>query len=91
MTDIAQIAARAKEASRKMKQLSGEARTKALFLMAEKLAASKEDLFRANAEDLAAAPFLTEACRNRKDLQLHDEPPERSRRTAGCGREDPGR
>lgn len=65
MTDIAQIAARAKEASRKMKQLSGEARTKALFLMAEKLAASKEDLFRANAEDLAAAPFLTEAFRKR--------------------------
>lgn len=65
MTDIAQIAARAKEASRKMKQLSGEARTKALFLMAEKLAASKEDLFRANAEDLAAAPLLTEAFRKR--------------------------
>lgn len=65
MTDIAQIAARAKEASRKMKQLSGEARTKALFLMAEKLAASKEALFRANAEDLAAAPLLTEAFRKR--------------------------
>lgn len=65
MTDITQIAARAKEASRKMKQLSGEARTKALFLMAEKLAASKEALFRANAEDLAAAPFLTEAFRKR--------------------------
>ena len=65
MTDIQEIASRAKEASRKMKQLSGEARTKALYLMAEKLAACKEELFKANGEDLAAAPNLTEAFRKR--------------------------
>lgn len=65
MQNIEIIARKAKEASRKLKSLSGEARDKALNLMAEKLASCKEELFAANAADLAAAPNLTDAFRKR--------------------------
>ena len=65
MLCIEEISIRAKAAAAQMRTLSGERRTKALNLMAEKLAASKEALFKANAEDLAAAPDLTDAFRKR--------------------------
>ena len=65
MLSIEELSIRAKAAASQMRALSGERRTKALNLMAEKLAASKEALFKANAEDLAAAPNLTDAFRKR--------------------------
>ena len=65
MISIEELSSRAKIAAAQMRTLSGECRTKALNLMAEKLASCKEELFRANAEDLAAAPGLTDAFRKR--------------------------
>lgn len=65
MIDVENIAQRAKEAARTLKQISGKSRAEALNRMADKLLACKEEVMAANAADLAAAPGLTDAFRKR--------------------------
>lgn len=65
MTTIEDLAQRAQRASQKLKTVSGTAREKALNAMADKLLAYKEEVMQANAEDLAAAPGLSDAFRKR--------------------------
>lgn len=65
MISMEEIAARAKKASRSLRSISGKCREKALYAMAEKLVECKEELFAANAADLAAAPNLSEAFQKR--------------------------
>ncbi|MBR2435144.1 MAG: glutamate-5-semialdehyde dehydrogenase, partial [Lentisphaeria bacterium] len=65
MTTIEDLAQRAQRASQILKTVSGTAREKALNAMADKLLAYKEEVMQANAEDLAAAPGLSDAFRKR--------------------------
>ncbi|MBQ7209077.1 MAG: glutamate-5-semialdehyde dehydrogenase [Lentisphaeria bacterium] len=65
MTQVSDIARRAKAASQILKTLSGKCRADALDRMAGKLLACREEVFAANAEDLAAAPDLSEAFKKR--------------------------
>ena len=65
MTTIEDLAQRAQRASQILKTVSGTAREKALNTMADKLLAYKEEVMQANAEDLAAAPGLSDAFRKR--------------------------
>lgn len=65
MLSVAELAARAKAASQVLKTVSGARRADALNRMAGKLLEYKEAVLAANAEDLAAAPDLTEAFQKR--------------------------
>lgn len=65
MTHVEELARRAREASRLLKSASGTSRANALGRMAGKLAAYRNDIFRANEEDLKAAPGLSDAFRKR--------------------------
>ena len=65
MTAIEEVAQRAKNASRILKSSPGALRADALGRMAEKVLACRDELFAANAADLAAAPGLSEAFRKR--------------------------
>lgn len=65
MTTIEDLAQRAQRASQILKTVYGTAREKALNAMADKLLAYKEEVMQANAEDLAAAPGLSDAFRKR--------------------------
>ena len=62
---VEDICRRASRAASVMKTLSGKCREDALNRMAGKLLACKEELFKANQEDLAAAPDLSDAFRKR--------------------------
>jgi len=70
MQDIITLAQRAREAKAAMAAASGKAREKALAAMADKLLACRDEVFAANAEDLAAAPELSPSFRKR--LQITD-------------------
>lgn len=65
---IEEIARKAKAAAQKLKTLSAANRAAALNLMAQKLLLVKEELFEANAADLAAAPDLTDAFKKRLQI-----------------------
>ena len=65
MTKIPDLARRARAASSILKSTSGAMRAAALRRMAGKVLECKDELFAANAADLAAAPGLSEAFRNR--------------------------
>ena len=65
MTHVEELARRAREASRLLKSASGTSRADALGRMAGKLAAYRNDIFKANEEDLKAAPGLSDAFRKR--------------------------
>ena len=62
---VEDLCKRSKAAASVMKTLSGQCREDALKRMAGKLLACKEELFKANQEDLESAPGLSEAFRKR--------------------------
>ena len=62
---VEDLCRRSKAAASVMKTLSGQCREDALKRMAGKLLACKEELFKANEEDLESAPGLSEAFRKR--------------------------
>lgn len=65
MISVEELCRRSKAASRILKVVSGELRADALNRMAGKLLECKDELYAANAADLAAAPELTDAFRKR--------------------------
>ena len=65
MISVEELCRRSKAASRILKAVSGELRADALNRMAGKLLECKDELYAANAVDLAAAPELTDAFRKR--------------------------
>lgn len=65
MTHVEELARRAREASRLLKSVSGTSRADALGRMAGKLTAYRNEIFKANEEDLKAAPGLSDAFRKR--------------------------
>ena len=73
MSNVQELAQRAKEAARMLKQVSGKSRAEALNRMADKLLACKEEVMAANAADLAAAPGLTDAFRKRLAISSFEE------------------
>ena len=68
MISVQELSARAKAAASVLKTVSGERRADALNRMAGKLLACKDEVFAANAEDIAAAPGLTDAFRKRLQI-----------------------
>ncbi len=65
MTNVIEIAQRAKSASQILRTVSGKAREKALNAMADKLLTYHDEVIAANNADLEAAPDLTPAFRKR--------------------------
>ena len=65
MTAIEELARRARAAASTLKSAPGAMRADALDRMAAKVLACRDELFAANAADLAAAPGLSEAFRKR--------------------------
>ena len=65
MTPIEELACRARAAASTLRFLPGSRRADALARMAAKVLACRDELFAANAADLAAAPGLSEAFRKR--------------------------
>lgn len=65
MTNVEDIAKRAKAAAQVLRTLSGARRADALNRMSQKLRECREALFEANAADMAAAPNLTPAFQKR--------------------------
>lgn len=65
MNNTENIARRAAEAAAELRRASGKARSDALSRMADKLLQYKDEVFAANAEDIQAAPGLSDAFRKR--------------------------
>lgn len=65
MTHVEELARRGREASRLLKSASGISRAGALGRMAGKLTVYRNEIFKANEEDLKAAPGLSDAFRKR--------------------------
>lgn len=68
MISVQELSQRAKTAAAVLKTVSGQRRADALNRMAGKLLECKEAVFAANAEDIAAAPGLTDAFRKRLQI-----------------------
>ena len=70
MSAVAELAARAKEASRRLAVLSADEKNALLLAMADELAARKEEILAANGKDVEAgrAAGLTDALLNRLEL-----------------------
>ena len=68
MITVQELSQRAKIAAGILKTVSGQRRADALNRMAGKLLECKEAVFAANAEDIAAAPGLTDAFRKRLQI-----------------------
>ena len=68
MISVQELSQRAKIAAGILKTVSGQRRADALNRMAGKLLECKEAVFAANAEDIAAAPGLTDAFRKRLQI-----------------------
>ena len=68
MISVQELSQRAKAAAAVLKTVSGQSRADALNRMAGKLLECKEAVFAANAEDIAAAPGLTDAFRKRLQI-----------------------
>ena len=70
MSTVAELAARAKEASRRMAVLSADEKNALLLAMADELAARKKEILQANRQDVAAGKEagLTGALLNRLEL-----------------------
>ena len=68
MISVQELSQRAKIAAGILKTVSGQRRADALNRMAGKLLECKDAVFAANAEDIAAAPGLTDAFRKRLQI-----------------------
>lgn len=65
MTEIEKLTIKAREASRQLRTISNEQKTKALELMAQKLLLAHDEILKANAADLADAADATPAFQKR--------------------------